>query len=78
MPEPNHICIICGSHYYCCESRERLKVGSWLATCCSSECWNKYCDIVQARLDAQKNNQTSDVSEEQPAKRIRRSKTKTN
>lgn len=72
MPEANHTCIICGSRYYCCESRERLRTGSWAATCCSAECWNKYCDIMQERMKELEN-----CSEDPNPKRARRTKTTT-
>ena len=54
MPDPNHKCVICGTLYYCCESRERLRAGSWNTTCCSPECYYKYIDIMDKRIAAQK------------------------
>ncbi len=50
--KPNTTCKICGKRYYHCKDCERI--NSWRLVACSPECWNKWCDLIEARQAEQK------------------------
>lgn len=50
--KPNTTCKICGKRYYHCKDCERI--NSWRLVACSPECWNIWCDQIEARQAEQK------------------------
>lgn len=51
--KPNTTCKICGKRYYHCKDCERI--NSWRLVACSPECWNIWCDQIEARRNQQVN-----------------------
>lgn len=51
--KPNTTCKICGKRYYHCKDCERI--NSWRLVACSPECWNIWCDQIEARRNPKAN-----------------------